>query len=78
MSAAEIERELIPILEKMIGMKIAPDDSLIESRLIDSMAVIDLTMELEEVFQIKIQAAEVRPENFETAKILSYFIASKQ
>lgn len=77
MDNLQIESEVLTILENLIGAKVQINDSLIESRLVDSMAVIDLTMELEEKFKIKINASEVKSENFETTKLLSLFIFKK-
>lgn len=78
MEIEQVQLEVCKIIENLIDSKVNNEDSLIESRLIDSMGVIDLTMELEEFFKIKIQAAEVKPENFETVQTLSKFILSKK
>ena len=78
MTNAAIENQIITIIENLIGVKVSASESLIESRLVDSMAVIDLTLELEENFNLKIQAFEVKPENYETVKLMAEFIERKQ
>lgn len=78
MTTTQIENKVIQIIENIIGAKVTSEESLIESSLIDSMAVIDLTLELEENFNVKIQAVEVKPENYETVKLISKLIEVKQ
>ncbi len=77
LSSNEIKKILHPILEEIIGTKVKVDESLINSGLVDSMNLIDLTLALEEKFKISIHSTETIPENFESINLLTEFISKK-
>ncbi|MCR4999918.1 MAG: acyl carrier protein [Lachnospiraceae bacterium] len=65
-------------MEKLLAILNDIDDSidyehetaLIDGHLLDSFAIISLVSELEEAFDIRIDAAEMTPENFNSAEAL--------
>ena len=56
---------------------LSDDDSLLESGIIDSMAVVQLMTFIEEKYMIKISDEELVPENFETINTLWVLIQDK-
>ena len=56
---------------------IAPDESLIESGIIDSTGILELVMFLEEKYSIKIEDEELIPENLDTVNNLVKFLERK-
>lgn len=57
--------------------EIAPDESLIESGIIDSTGILELVMFLEEKYSIKIEDEELIPENLDTVNNLVKFLERK-
>lgn len=57
--------------------EISPDESLIDSRIIDSTGILELVMFLEEKYSIKIEDEELIPENLDTVNNLKKFLESK-
>ena len=55
-----------------------PDDDLIGSGILDSLAMIKLVTHLEQHFGIVVGAEEMSPENFTSVAALAKFVASKQ
>lgn len=58
--------------------KIDPDDSLISSGVLDSLALLRLIAFIEEQFGIIIEDSEVVPENLETVNDIKTFIEQKK
>lgn len=56
---------------------ISPDESLIDSRIIDSTGILELVMFLEEKYSIKIEDEELIPENLDTVNNLVRFLSGK-
>jgi acyl carrier protein len=54
-----------------------PDEPLISSGLLDSVGLLQLAFFVEERFNVKVGDGELIPENFETIRGLSAYIASK-
>lgn len=57
---------------------IGPDESLISSQNLDSLALLRLILFLEEQFGITIEDGELIPDNFQTINYIKSFIANKQ
>jgi len=55
--------------------KVGDEEELLLSGLLDSMAVISITSELEKQFQIEIQAMDITIENFESIAAMSRFLS---
>ena len=53
------------------------DQSLIASRLLDSIIVVDLAVAIEEKYKVKIPFTEISPENFETVNHIIKYLESK-
>lgn len=73
-------------MEKLINILKEIDDSidytqekaLIDDRLLDSFGVISLVSELEDAFDIEIEAAEMTPDNFNSAESIYKMIKRLQ
>ncbi len=58
--------------------KIDPDESLVSSNVIDSLAILRLISFLEEEFGIQVDDEELVPENFETLNEIKAFVENKK
>ena len=59
------------------GKNLAPDDGLLSSGLLDSLAIVKLLSHLEEEFDVEIDDADFDPENFETIASIAALISSQ-
>lgn len=77
---ATIERFILD--ELLLGgngrTKIDPDEQLVSSQILDSLALLRLILFLEEQFGVTIEDGELIPDNFQTINYIKTFIASKQ
>ena len=55
-----------------------PDQSLVSSGVIDSLAILRLITFIEETFGVTVEDDEVVPENFETINVIKAFVEAKQ
>ena len=83
MSPRKIENAVRDFLAlELFGSKISGsfglDDSLFETGLIDSMAVVKTVAFCEEHFGVEIPDAELMPENFETARSIAAMVMRQQ
>lgn len=60
------------------GFTHSDDASLIRERVIDSLGVVELAAFLGRRFGVKVEQAEVRPENFDSVRKLAAFVRVKQ
>lgn len=60
------------------GFPYADDASLLRERIIDSLGVVELAAFLTHRFGVRVEQAEVRPENFDTVARLAAFVRRKQ
>jgi len=75
---ASIERFILD--ELLVGSRasIGPDESLITSGVIDSLALLRLIGFIEEQFGVVVEDDEVVPENFESINVMTELVASKR
>lgn len=63
---------------KQLAFKNAQDDdSLLHSKILDSISVVDLAVAIEDEYAIKINHTEIVPDNFETINHIVRFLSSK-
>lgn len=61
--------KLIAILEDLKpGVDYENEESLIDGRILDSLTILSLISEIEEVFDVEIPAVEIIPKNFNSVK----------
>jgi acyl carrier protein len=61
------------IIQKVIrrpGVTLEDDTPLVSSGLIDSLALVDILLKLEEVVNMRIPAGKVQPKNMDTVRIM--------
>ena len=63
---------------RTFGKMVGPDDSLLDSGLVDSAGIFELVNFLEETFAVKIEDEEIVPEHFETSAMVATFIEHKR
>ena len=76
---ATIEKFIVE--EIMIGdnqTKIDPEESLLSSRILDSLALLRLIGFIEDQYGVNIEAGEIIPDNFETITAIKVFIEQKR
>ncbi len=59
------------------SVQLGPDDSLLESDIVDSTGVLEVLMWLETTFGIKVEDSEVLPENLDSINAMAGFIIRK-
>ena len=75
----DLERFIIQDI--MVGGKdvsLSPDESLIESGIVDSLGILRLVAFIEENFSVVVDDTEVVPENFETINAMSSLVQRKR
>ena len=60
------------------GFAYSDDASLLRERIIDSLGVVELAVFLHKRFGVKVEQAEVRPENFDSVRRLAALVRRKQ
>jgi acyl carrier protein len=55
-----------------------PDDELISSGLLDSMALLRLIVFIEEQFGLSVEDGELMPENFQTISLIRNYVETKK
>jgi len=64
-------------IEKIAFKKVGTSDSLLQSLLLDSIALVDLLVAIEEEFGINIPTAEINPDNFDTIDRMMIYLTKK-
>jgi acyl carrier protein len=70
--------EIRNYIARTFGKTVAPDDSLLDSGLVDSTGIFELVAFLEETFGIKVEDEEIVPEHFETSAQIAAFVDRKR
>jgi acyl carrier protein len=81
--ATRLEDQLKVLLVERLFLKVAPEDipeeaSLMATYGIDSVALFELVVGLEEVFGLALEDEEFRLEHFATVRSIAAFVRSKQ
>lgn len=73
-----VERFIATQILKQPNRKIAADELLISSGLIDSFSLMDLALYVEDTFGVRIEDTELNADTFDTLNQLSTLIASRK
>lgn len=73
----ETEKTVKKIVEEIVMRPVTDAESLVTSKLIDSMGIVDLAVELEDAFNVKIDTRDVIIENFETIEKICIYLDRK-
>lgn len=63
---------------KQPGRELAPDESLISSGLIDSFSLVDLSIFIEDTFNVRIEDTELNADTFDSLAELTELIRERQ
>lgn len=73
-----MEEFIIDKIEEIAFSRVKPSDSLWQEKVLDSITIVELVVELENEFGIKIPFNEIVEDNFETVeRIVNYLNAKK-
>ena len=73
-----MENFLIDKIEELAFTKVTITDKLWESNILDSISIVELVVEIENEFSIKVPFNEIIVENFETIENMMKYIESKK
>ncbi len=73
-----MEEYLIDKIEEISFTRVEKSDSLWESRVLDSITIVELAVEIEGEYGIQIPFEEIVVDNFETVDLLMAYIRNKQ
>lgn len=68
---------IVEEIRNLAFKKVSPDESLIQSRLLDSITLVDLAVALEEKTGMKIPFTEITEECFETPRKIAGYLIGK-
>lgn len=72
-----MEKFIIDKIEEITFTEVGPTDSLWEEKVLDSITIVELVVELENEYKIKIPFNEIVTENFETVERIVAYLKSK-
>lgn len=70
-----MKEKIIEIIEDITGEVVEEDTDLIEEGILDSFDIVSLLLELEEAFDVKIDVAELLPENFKSVNTIENLVS---
>jgi D-alanine--poly(phosphoribitol) ligase subunit 2 len=77
MDYQEIESRIIGVIKVVCFKRVDVDQPLVSSKFLDSIVSVDLAVELENEFSIKIPFIDINEQNFETVRTISKYIEFK-
>lgn len=72
-----MEKFIIDKIEEITFTEVVPTDSLWEEKVLDSITIVELVVELENEYKIKIPFNEIVTENFETVERIVAYLKGK-
>jgi D-alanine--poly(phosphoribitol) ligase subunit 2 len=72
-----MEKFIIDKIEEITFTEVSPTDSLWEEKVLDSITIVELVVELENEFKIKVPFNEIITENFETVERIVAYLKGK-
>lgn len=73
-----MEEFLIAKIEELAFSKVEVNDSLWQSKILDSISIVELVVEIENEYGISVPFNEIIEDNFETVANMIKYISSKQ
>jgi acyl carrier protein len=77
LNPTEVQTQVQAVIERITRTPITPEVKLIEKGIIDSIGMLNVILELEEVFQIQIDPFDMTPENFSSLPELTAFVLDR-
>lgn len=72
-----MEKFIIDKIEEITFSQVEPTDSLWEEKILDSITIVELVVELENEFDVKVPFNEIKIDNFETVQKIAAYLKSK-
>lgn len=72
-----MEKFIIDKIEEITFSQVELSDSLWEEKILDSISIVELVVELENEFDVKVPFNEIIIENFETVEKIAAYLKSK-
>ena len=72
-----MEKFIIDKIEEITFTEVGPTDSLWEEKVLDSITIVELVVELENEYKIKVPFNEIVTENFETVEQIVLYLKRK-
>jgi len=72
-----MEKFIIDKIEEITFSQVEPTDSLWEEKILDSITIVELVVELENEFDVKVPFNEIIIDNFETVQKIAAYLKSK-
>ncbi|MGQ3013964.1 MAG: acyl carrier protein [Flavobacteriales bacterium] len=73
-----MEEFLISKIHEIAFAKVGKNDPLWSSRILDSITIVELAVEIENEYGIKVPFNEITVEHFETVELITQYIAAKK
>jgi D-alanine--poly(phosphoribitol) ligase subunit 2 len=73
----EIREFLSDEIENLVFYRVAAEEALVSTKLLDSIALVDLAVAIEQKYGIKIPFNEINEENFDQINLIAAFIERK-
>jgi acyl carrier protein len=73
-----MEKFIIDKIEEIAFSRVKPSDSLWQEKVLDSITIVELVVELEAEFGVKIPFNEIVEDNFETVERIVTYLNSKK
>ena len=73
-----MEKFIIDKIEEITFSQVEPTDSLWEEKILDSITIVELVVELENEFDVKVPFNEIIIDNFETVEKIAAYLKSKK
>lgn len=70
-----MKEKIKEMIETVTGEIVEDDTDLIEEGILDSFDMVSLVLELQEAFDVKIEVAELLPENFQDVNSIESFLS---
>lgn len=70
-----MKEKIKEIIETVTGEIVEDDTDLIEEGILDSFDMVSLVLELQEAFDVKIEVAELLPDNFQDVNSIESFLS---
>jgi D-alanine--poly(phosphoribitol) ligase subunit 2 len=74
----EIREFLGDEVENLVFYRVGDEEALVSSKLLDSIALVDLAVAIEQKYGIKIPFNEINDENFDQISLITAFIERKK
>ncbi|MDH5720933.1 MAG: phosphopantetheine-binding protein [Spirochaetia bacterium] len=73
----DIQEKIVQLVKEIVMRNVNADQPLLSNNLLSSIDMVELAVNIEEAFKIKIDATEITVESFDTIEKISDFISKR-